>query len=91
MADEGQTNTHVLETSEGPVINVQDISEAHMSTPRITINNPPSPSFVEFDNLFSSPAPYAPFSPPFYVQFVIQKPTTPLSLIRGLSTQLTFD
>lgn len=73
MVDEGRTSAQIPESPEGP----QEVGE--VQTPSL----PPSPSCFEFGHLFSSPIP-PDSSPPFFIQFVLKKPATSMSLMEVL-------
>lgn len=78
MTNEGQNSTQGPESSRGPTTSIQEVGEAQTSTPPLTINIQPSPSF-EVSHLISSPVTHTPNSPPFYLQYKLKKPFTRLT------------
>lgn len=71
MADREGINSQILESHVSPVIYAQEVGEAHTPVP-------PSPFFLEVSHHFFSPVPFAPSSPPIFVQLVCKKPVNML-------------
>lgn len=77
---EGQQNTQVPESFGGPIVNIQEVPEAHPSTHPATVDKPPSPCLFKVGYLISPPI--LPTSSPYhYTQFKSRISPTPLPLM----------